>query len=254
VDQIELVRDFNRFYTRRLGVLSDHYLGLDRPWSESRLLFEIGSGADLRDLRGRLGLDSGYLSRLLRSLEEQGLVAVRPHPGDGRVRVASPTAAGLRARADLDARARDSVGELLGQLTETQRARLVEAQRQIRQLLRLAAVRIMPVPDDSPDARECLRAYALELAGLFSYDESALLPPGELAVTGGVFLLAREEERAIGCGAWQRMADGAAEIRHLWVSGVSAWGDGCSTAWRRRPPSRVSRSCAWGPTGCCRRR
>ena len=47
MDQIELVRDFNRFYTRRLGVLSDHYLGPDRPWSESRLLFEIGAGADL---------------------------------------------------------------------------------------------------------------------------------------------------------------------------------------------------------------
>jgi DNA-binding MarR family transcriptional regulator/GNAT superfamily N-acetyltransferase len=219
MDQIELVRDFNRFYTQRLGVLSDHYLGLDRPWSESRLLFEIGEGADLRDLRARLGLDSGYLSRLLRSLEEQGLVAVRPHPGDGRVRVASPTEAGLLARADLDARARDSVGELLGQLTEAQRARLVEAQRQVRQLVRLAAVTITPVPDDSPPARECLRAYAAELAALFAYDESALLPPGELAVTGGEFLLAREEERAIGCGAWQRMADGAAELRHLWVSG-----------------------------------
>src|SRR3954468_12246545 len=129
VDQIELVRDFTRYYTRRLGVLGDHYLGLDRPWSESRLLFEIGDGADLRDLRGRLGLDSGYLSRLLRALEEQGLITVRPHPGDGRVRVAAPTEAGLRARADLDARARESVGELLGQLSDRQRDRLVEAQR-----------------------------------------------------------------------------------------------------------------------------
>ena len=220
MDQIELVRDFNRFYTRRLGVLSDHYLGLDRPWSESRLLFEIGAGADLRDLRDRLGLDSGYLSRLLRSLQEQDLVTVRPHPGDGRVRVAEPTEAGVRARADLDARARDGVGELLGQLTAAQRDRLVEAQRQIRQLLRLATVTIESVADDSTPARECLRAYAAELDARFpgGYDGSELLRPGELAATGGVFLVACEQERAIGCGAWQPMADGAAEIRHVWVS------------------------------------
>jgi DNA-binding MarR family transcriptional regulator/N-acetylglutamate synthase-like GNAT family acetyltransferase len=214
------VRDFNRYYTGRLGVLGDHYLGLDRPWSESRLLFEIGDGVDLRDLRGRLGLDSGYLSRLLRSLEQQGLVTVRPHPGDGRVRVAEPTPAGVRARAELDTRARESVGELLGHLTVAQRDRLVEAQRQIRQLLRLATVVIEPVADDSAAARECLTAYAAELNLRFpeGYEGSELLRPGELAETGGVFLLARERERAIGCGAWQRLPGGAAEIRHLWVS------------------------------------
>src|SRR3954471_16668387 len=144
VDQIELVRDFNRYYTRRLGVLSDHYLGLDRPWSESRLLFEIGDGSDLRDLRARLGLDSGFLSRLLRSLSEQGLVEVGPHPGDGRVRVAAPTPAGRQARDDLDARARESVGDLLGRLTPDQVDRLVAAQHQIRVLMRLATVTIEP--------------------------------------------------------------------------------------------------------------
>ena len=89
MDQIELVRDFNRNYTRRLGVLGDHYLGLSRPWSESRLLFEIGpDGVDVRDLRRRLGLDSGFVSRMLRSLTDQELVVVRPHPQAGRVRVA----------------------------------------------------------------------------------------------------------------------------------------------------------------------
>lgn len=219
MDQIELVRDFNRFYTRRLGVLGDHYLGLDRPWGESRLLYEIGAGADVRDLRERLGLDSGYLSRTLRSLQARELVAMRPHPDDGRVRVAELTPAGERARDDLDARARESVGDMLGQLTVAQRDRLIAAQRQVRQLLRMASVVIEAVPDDAPAARECLRRYAAELAVRFpeGYDESALIQPGELATTGGEFLVATEDS-PVGCGAWQPLSGGVAEIRHLWIS------------------------------------
>ena len=215
-DQIELVRDFNRYYTRRLGVLTDSFLGQGRPLAEARLLFEIGDRADLRDLRARLGLDSGYLSRLLRSLETQGLVTVGAHPGDGRVRVAALTAAGTRERADLDARSRDSVGDLLAPLTPDQRAQLVSAQHQVRRLVRLASVRVEPVPDDDPAARECLRAYAAELAVRFpeGYADSALVRPGETEV----FLLAREEDRPVGCVAFRRLSGGAAEVRHLWVS------------------------------------
>lgn len=221
MDQIELVRDFNRYYTRQLGVLGDHYLGLSRPWSESRLLFEIGEGADLRSLRARLGLDSGYLSRLLRALEDQGLVTVRPHPGDGRVRVASLTPAGVSAVGELDARARESVGSLLGQLTPAQRDRLVAAQSQVRQLLRMAGISITDISDSSDIARWCLRQYAAELDLRFSsgYSESALLRPGELAVSGGEFLVALEEPgSAVGCGVWQVLSPGVAEIRHVWIS------------------------------------
>ena len=74
-DDVARLRRFSRFFTQRIGVLNDRYLGLSRPLGESRLLFEIGTGgADVRRLRSVLGLDSGYLSRLLRSLESQGLV------------------------------------------------------------------------------------------------------------------------------------------------------------------------------------
>jgi len=226
VDQIERVRDFNRYYTHHLGVLGDQYLGLSRPWSESRLLFEIGpDGMDVRDLRRRLGLDSGFVSRMLRSLTDQGLVEVRPHPRDGRVRVASLTPAGLDARDELDVRARESVGALLGQLTAGQRERLVAAQEQVRRLLRMATVEISAIPDSSPVARFCLKEYAAELDGRFpsGYSESALLRPGELEVTGGEFLVAMEgPESPVGCGIWQPLASGAAsavaEIRHVWIS------------------------------------
>ena len=71
--QLARVRQFNRTLTRRIGALSDDYLGSGRPLAEARLLFEIGpGGSSVRELRTRLALDSGYLSRLLRTLEAQG--------------------------------------------------------------------------------------------------------------------------------------------------------------------------------------
>ena len=98
--QVAEVRRFNRLVTQRAGALEDHFLGRDRPLGESRVLYEIGgAGADLRELRSRLDLDSGYLSRLAQSLAGQGLVALRPSDEDERVRRAELTPTG---RAELD--------------------------------------------------------------------------------------------------------------------------------------------------------
>src|SRR4029079_17119081 len=86
--QVADVRRFNRTVTERLGVLRDRFLGLGRPFGEARLLWEIGGDrCELRTLRARLNLDSGYLSRSIRSLEEAGLVRVAPSPADRRTRV-----------------------------------------------------------------------------------------------------------------------------------------------------------------------
>src|SRR5215831_18489566 len=95
-DQVGKIRQFNRTVTRRLGVLNEKYLGRDRPLVESRLLFEIGTkGAPVRALRERLGLDSGYVSRLLRALERKGLAATTKLAGeDGRARFARLTRSG----------------------------------------------------------------------------------------------------------------------------------------------------------------
>ncbi len=217
MDTVDRIRDFNRFYTARLGLLTDQYLGLDRPLGPSRLLWEIGDRAAVRELRDRLGLDSGYLSRLLRTLEEQGLVRVIPHPGDGRARIAELTDAGRRERTTLDERSRAGIVALLGELSAGQRAELVAAQQRVQRLLRLATVTITPVAADDPRVRQCLRRYAAELAARFpeGYDETALTGPEELA--SGSQLLAREQDRPVGCGAWVRLAPGVAEIRHLWI-------------------------------------
>src|SRR5437588_10408504 len=97
---VEQIRSFNRTVTERIGVLNDHFLGRNHPLGEARLLWEIGEqGAEVRELRRRRGLDSGYVSRLLRSLEEQGLVVVRTRRNDGSVRMGHLTRAGLRERA-----------------------------------------------------------------------------------------------------------------------------------------------------------
>ncbi len=75
--QLLQIRRFNRAVTQRVGALEVDYLRRGRPLAEARLLFEIGAdGVDLRTLRGKLGLDSGYLSRLLQSLTTQGLITV----------------------------------------------------------------------------------------------------------------------------------------------------------------------------------
>src|SRR5215216_4692970 len=99
-DEIAQVRRFNRLVTQRVGALDDHFLGRDRPLGESRVLFEIGPrGADLRELRERLGLDSGYLSRLVQSLVAKKLVTLHVGPDDERIRRAVLTRAG---RAEFD--------------------------------------------------------------------------------------------------------------------------------------------------------
>src|SRR5215467_1858294 len=119
---IEQVRRFNRTVAERIGALEDHFLGRSRPLGEARLLWEIGSdGADVRDLRGRLGLDSGYVSRLLRLLEKQRLVTVRVNPDDRRVRRAVLTKRGRAERREIDDRSDALARRMLASLGGKQR-------------------------------------------------------------------------------------------------------------------------------------
>src|ERR1700722_11643214 len=117
--RVEQVRRFNRVVTQRVGAFNDRFLGRPRPLGEARLLWEIGlGGCEVRLLRSRLGLDSGYLSRLLRSLGAAGLVEVAPGPADARTRVARLTRAGLRERAALDRHSDALAQSLLAPLSD----------------------------------------------------------------------------------------------------------------------------------------
>ncbi|MFD7017673.1 GNAT family N-acetyltransferase [Streptomyces sp. NPDC059928] len=222
-EQIEQVRRFNRTVTERVGVLHEHYLGRDRPIGEARLLWEIGEdGQDVRRLRERLGLDSGYVSRLLRSLEGDGLVTVEPQPEDRRVRTVRLTEAGRAERAVLDGRSDELAGALLEPLNQAQRARLVAAMAEVDRLLTAATVTLDTVAPDSPDAQHCLLAYFTELQESFDtgFDPARSLLPdaSELRPPRGLFLVARVDGEPIGCAGLKLPPGAPAEIKRMWVA------------------------------------
>ena len=129
MEAVDAVRRFNRFYTQRIGALRQGLAGSPFPLPEARVLYELAHrpGATATAIGRDLGLDAGYLSRLLASLRRKGLVRARPAPGDARASQLSLSEKGARAFARLDARTTESIAEMLKPLPETGRARIVEA-------------------------------------------------------------------------------------------------------------------------------
>src|SRR5256885_13081953 len=114
MDAIAQIRRFNRTVTQQIGALEERFLGRDRSLGASRLLFEIGpNGTEVRQLRARLNLDSGYTSRLLRGLEAEGLVRTARSSSDARVRCLKLTTAGRKELALLNRRARPAAPSFL---------------------------------------------------------------------------------------------------------------------------------------------
>jgi DNA-binding MarR family transcriptional regulator/GNAT superfamily N-acetyltransferase len=223
---IERIRVFNRTVTERLGVLDEHYLGRGRPLGEARLLWEIGGagkdGAEVRALRARLGLDSGYLSRLLASLEGQGLIRVEASPADRRVRRVKVTRAGAREHAELDRRSDASAAAILDALAPAHRERLVAAMEQVERYLAASMIEIAAEPADSDDARACFGRYFAELDRRFEHGFAVerALPAGapELTPPAGLLLVARLRGEPVGCGGLKLHGDEPAEIKRLWIS------------------------------------
>ncbi|MEV5907933.1 helix-turn-helix domain-containing GNAT family N-acetyltransferase [Streptomyces chartreusis] len=218
-DHVTAFRRFNRYFTRRIGVLDDHYLGQDRPLGEARLLFEIGDGMSLRELRSRLGLDAGYLSRMAKALQAQGMVTLSAHPDDSRLRMIEPTAAGRVEVKEQNRRANLVAAGLLDGLSEPQRAELAGALATAQRLLRLASITVALVDGAAPDARACLDGYAADIDERFpeGFDKDDLVAPQEVSGDAGAFFVAYEEDRPVGCGALRRLESGVGEIRHVWV-------------------------------------
>lgn len=222
--QVADVRRFNRLVTKRAGALEDHYLGRDRPLGQSRVLYEIGrDGADLRQLRLRLGLDSGYLSRLVQSLSSQGLVTLGASADDERIRHARLTRAGLAELEEMNQRSDEAAAAILAPLSASQRERLVAAMAEVRRLLEVSDARIDRVDPSSPEARWCVAQYFAELAHRFEggFEPDHSLPAGddEFRPPAGAFLVASIEGEAVACGGVKTMAPGVGYLKRMWVSG-----------------------------------
>lgn len=225
-DPVAVVRRFNRSYTQRIGVLEDSFLGMGMPLGPVRVLFEVGAAPaagqaplTTQALRERLGLDSGYLSRLLRRLEKDDLISVTPDPGDRRRRRVALTGAGEERWKELERRSDDQARLIVDPLTQRQRERLARALAEADLLVRAATVTFEPVNPSSPVARDVVGRYFAEIGRRFGFDPAdepdkdakLLVPPT------GVFVVAVSDGEPVACGGLQTIARGVGELKRMWV-------------------------------------
>jgi DNA-binding MarR family transcriptional regulator/N-acetylglutamate synthase-like GNAT family acetyltransferase len=136
-ERVASIRRFNRFYTRRIGVLQEGLLGSSMSLTEGRVLYELAQRepATASGLAAELGLDSGYLSRILGGFDKRGLIDKQPSQRDGRQIILSLTDQGREIFATIDARSHDEIAAILGELQEADQRRLVAALGTVERLL-----------------------------------------------------------------------------------------------------------------------
>jgi DNA-binding MarR family transcriptional regulator/N-acetylglutamate synthase-like GNAT family acetyltransferase len=171
--RVGVVRRFNRFWTRQIGVLREGYLESRFSLTEVRVLFELAHREETTasELGGELGLDAGYLSRLLGGFEKGGLIHKRPSEADGRRSLLRLTEQGLETFAPLDARSRSDIGAILGSLTVAEQERLVGAMRTIEGLLSEEEGSYLLRPHESGDMGWVVYRHGVLYAGEYGWDE-----------------------------------------------------------------------------------
>jgi DNA-binding MarR family transcriptional regulator/predicted GNAT family N-acyltransferase len=222
VSPLEQLRSFNRNLTRQIGALDDSFLGHGRPLALARLIFEIGPpGRAVADLRDALDLDAGYLSRMLRSLEVEGLVALVDDAADRRKRIALLTEQGIAEWDKLDESSDRAAELILAPLSGSQQERLADALAVAGRLLTAATVRFEEIDVADEHARRAVDSYFAELDARFPsgfdgdayHDEDAetMRPPG------GCFIVIRSGTGVLGCGGVLDLAPGVGEIKRMWI-------------------------------------
>lgn len=221
-EMVAQVRRFNRTVTQRIGALDEQFLASDRSLGQNRLLWEIGAdGSDVRQLRARLHLDSGYLSRLLRALEAAGLIVTETSAGDARVRTARLTEAGRAELAALNRRSDEAAEAVLAPLDARRRDRLVAAMAEVERLLTASTVVVCRRQPDHPDAQTCLRTYYAELQERFAggYDPArSPVADAEMAPPHGLLVVAYLHDEPVGCGALVWYPGAVGLVKRMWVA------------------------------------
>jgi len=222
LDSIARLRRFNRVVTREIGALDTSYLGRGRPLAAARVLHLIRSeGTDLADLRRRLGLDTGLLSRILRGLEREGLVETSPDPADRRRRIATLTERGRAEWAVYDALGR-AKAEAVFARAGPRRDEVIAAMDLIATVMLRDEVRIADADPDDPANLHCTGEYFRLLAARVPgvTPEMLVLPLPDAArcrAPEGATLIAWSDDLPVGTVALRRHDATSAEVKRLWI-------------------------------------
>jgi DNA-binding MarR family transcriptional regulator len=221
LDPVSRVRRFNRAVTSAVGALDTSFLGRGRPLGAARVLNAIGQGrSDVGEIRDYLGLDSGLMSRLLRSLEDEGLIETHAHEDDARRRVASLTRAGKREFAAYEAMSNTQAEGFLAR--NAQAEALLAAMDLIASALTRDRMALTEMDPRSDEARYCLREYYAELGRRFKqgFDVSLSRDPDakDMRRPRGSFIVAMSDTLPVGCVGLKGTDHGYAEIKRLWVA------------------------------------
>jgi DNA-binding MarR family transcriptional regulator/predicted GNAT family N-acyltransferase len=221
LDPVSRVRRFNRAVTSEVGALDTSFLGRGRPLGAARVLNAIGHGrSDVAELRDYLALDSGLMSRLLRGLEEEGLVTTKPHPDDARCRIAKLTAAGRREFEAYETLSDAQAEALLAR--HSQPDALLAAMDMVAAALGRSRISIEEADPRAEPARYCLGEYYGELARRFErgFDVALSRDPDASDMTSprGAFLIAMSDGLPLGCVGLKGTGGEFAEIKRLWVA------------------------------------
>ncbi|HXG68976.1 MAG TPA: helix-turn-helix domain-containing GNAT family N-acetyltransferase [Blastocatellia bacterium] len=174
--RVEAVRRFNRFYTRQIGVLQEKLLQSPFSLTEARVMYELArhEKTTATELGNELGLDAGYLSRILRGFKKRGLIEKQPSKSDGRQSILWLTEQGRDAFATLNARSRNEIEAMLNKLSTTDQNRLVEAMRAIEGLLGAEPERKVPYllrPPQPGDMGWVVHRHGVLYAEEYGWDE-----------------------------------------------------------------------------------
>ncbi|MBO4227187.1 helix-turn-helix domain-containing GNAT family N-acetyltransferase [Bradyrhizobium neotropicale] len=221
LDPIARVRRFNRAVTSEVGALDTSFLGRGRPLGSARVLNAIGHGqSDVAAIRDYLGLDSGLMSRLLRGLEDEGLIETVPHPEDARRRVARLTKAGRSEFRAYEALSNAQAKDFLAR--HSRQEELLRAMDLVASALGRGRIVLDEIDPRRDDARYCLGEYYAELARRFEngFDVSLSRDPEavDMIRPRGAFLVAMSDGLPIGCVGLKGGGGEIAEIKRLWVA------------------------------------